>query len=105
MDKKVKVSLIPERIEELRNEITRIENEMKGYSGKHSSFLRSASRFQIKEYTKILTQGYELKEVTDENRREKSKKEVENYKNCFINQKLAIKKRLKLASFYLLEML
>jgi len=97
--KKIKVPLTPERVEELRNEITRIENEMRGYSGKYSSFLRSASRFQIKEYTKILTQGYELKKVPDENRRKESKKEVESYKNCLISQKLAIKKRPEVYKF------
>lgn len=94
--KKVKVPLTPERVEELRSEIARVESKMKRCE---NNLLRNMYSFQIEEYTKILTQGYELKKVPDENRRKESKKEVESYKNCLISQKLAIKKRPEVYKF------
>jgi hypothetical protein len=50
-------------------------------------------RHQISEIEEILKQGYEIKEVPDEERRAVSRQEVNNYQECLKNQKEAVKER------------
>lgn len=89
--KKVKVPLTPERIKELKTEIARLNikfAECKNEKGLFCDLFRE----KILGYkTEILKQGYEIKKVPDEDRREQSRREVEDYKKCLKNQESAIK--------------
>jgi len=91
--KEVKVPLTPERIEELENEIAEKKRKLLTCKNKGRLFCGIIEEAGIEINTEILEQGYEIKSISDKERRAKSRKEVEDYENCLDSQELAIKKR------------
>jgi len=96
--KEVKIPLTPEKIEELEKEMTKAQIELKECR-RMNPFCGLFSEDIIKTNTEILQQGYEIKSVPDEERREQSRKEVEDYKKCLKNQELAIKQHPEVYKF------
>jgi hypothetical protein len=87
--KEIKIPLTPDRIKEIEKEIT----EGKKFLNSPNPFLTGIAEYDLETNKEILRQGYETKIVSDEERRAKSEREVEDYKNCLKKQKLAIKQR------------
>lgn len=90
-------------IEKSKNEMAKCENIRKPLEGRVYDEIfgeRGGQKFcglfqsdEIKKKEEFLEQGYEIKRVPDEEKRAKSREEVEDYKECLKKQELAEQKR------------
>ena len=105
--KEIKIFLTPERILELEDKITSAGEEKKRNiqeygAGKTPFNFAELYESTIERNKKLLEQGYEIAQIPDEERREASKKEEEDYKNCLKYQELAMKQHPETYKFLLI---
>lgn len=92
--KEVEIPLTPKRTEELKNEIVEV-----GLNALNNIFLNSIIANKIQIISEYLKEGYEVKMIPDEERRAKSRMEVEAYNDCLKNQEASIKQRPEVYKF------